>query len=160
MRDPSPSAQDFACGLPLRCASLTPAKRLKLQWNRPYRRHLKFFDKKTAQALLTLLVFVVVLAFLYVAWRAIIAFLFAIFFAYILEAPVSRLQKWLKGSRPAAIAVVYLLFVGLLVVTFSLLGPPVMDEAQKLVQQAPELGAKIKSGSLVQQLAARHGWNQ
>jgi predicted PurR-regulated permease PerM len=28
------------------------------------------------------------------------------------------------------------------------------------VQQAPELGAKIKSGSLVQQLAARHGWNQ
>jgi predicted PurR-regulated permease PerM len=45
-------------------------------------------------------------------------------------------------------------------VTFSLLGPPVMDEAQKLVQQAPELGAKIKSGSLVQQLAARHGWNQ
>src|SRR3954454_6248774 len=32
MRDPSPSAQDFACGLPLSCASLTPANGLKLQW--------------------------------------------------------------------------------------------------------------------------------
>ena len=120
---------------------------------------MKFFDKKTAQALLTLLVFVVVLAFLYVAWRAIIAFLFAIFFAYILEAPVSRLQKWLRGSRPTAIAVVYLLFAGLLVVTFSLLGPPVMDEAQKLMQQAPELEAKLSSGALLQQLGAKHGWN-
>jgi len=123
-------------------------------------RRLKLFDKKTAQALLTALVFALALMFLYVAWRAIITFLFAIFFAYILEAPISKLQVWLKGSRPAAIAVVYLLFAALLIITFSLLGPPVMDEAQKLVQQAPELGAKIKSGSLVQQVAARHGWNQ
>jgi len=157
--DPSPAAQDFACGLPLSCASLTPAKRLKLQWNRRYRRQLKLFDKKTAQALLTILVFVVVLAFLYVAWRALIAFLFAIFFAYILEAPVSRLQKWLRGSRPMAIAMVYLMFAGLLVVTLSLLGPPVINEATKLMQQAPELEAKLSSGALLQQLGAKHGWN-
>jgi predicted PurR-regulated permease PerM len=120
---------------------------------------LKLFDKKTAQALLTALVFALVLMFLYVAWRAIITFLFAIFFAYILEAPVSRLQGWLKGSRPAAIAVVYLLFVGILVLTFSLLGPPVMDEAQKLMQQAPELEAKFNSRTFLQQLGAKHGWN-
>jgi predicted PurR-regulated permease PerM len=119
----------------------------------------KLFDKKTAQALLTVLVFVLALMFLYVAWRAIITFLFAIFFAYILEAPVSRLQRWLKGSRPAAIAVVYLLFAGVLFVTFSLLGPPVMDEAQKLMQQAPELGERITSGNLIKQLGAKHGWN-
>ena len=120
---------------------------------------MRFFDKKTAQALLTILVFVVVLSFLYVAWRAIITFLFAIFFAYILEAPVSRLQKWLKGSRPAAIAVVYVLFAGLLVTTLSLLGPPVMDEAQNLMQQAPELEKRVSSGELLKQLGARHGWN-
>lgn len=120
---------------------------------------MKLFDKKTAQALLTLLVFALALMFLYVAWRALITFLFAIFFAYILEAPVSRLQKWLKGSRPVAIAVVYLLFAALMIVTFSLLGPPVMDEAQKLVQQAPELEKKLSSGDLLKQLGARHGWN-
>lgn len=120
---------------------------------------MKFFDKKTAQALFTVLVFALVLMFLYVAWRAIITFLFAIFFAYILEAPVSRLQGWLRGSRPAAIAVVYVLFVALMIVTFSLLGPPVMDEAQNLMQQAPELEKKISSGTLLQQLGAKHGWN-
>jgi predicted PurR-regulated permease PerM len=152
MIDPSPSAQDFAC-------RLTPAKRLKLQWNRAHGSHLKFFDKKTAQALLTILVFVLILAFLYVAWRAIITFLFAIFFAYILEAPVSRLQIWLKGSRPAAITVVYLLFIGVLIGAFYLVGPPVMDEVQKLTQQTPEMGKKISPGNLVRQFGIKHGWN-
>jgi predicted PurR-regulated permease PerM len=120
---------------------------------------LKLFDKKTAQALFTALVFAMALIFLYVAWRAIITFLFAIFFAYILEAPVSRLQGLLRGSRPAAIAVVYVIFIGVLVFTFALVGPPVIEEAQKLAQQAPELGQKITSGSLVKQLADKHGWN-
>jgi predicted PurR-regulated permease PerM len=120
---------------------------------------LKFFDKKTAQALMTILVFVLILAFLYVAWRAIITFLFAIFFAYILEAPVSRLQKWLRGSRPAAITVVYLLFIGVLIGAFYLVGPPVMDEVQKLTQQTPEMGKKISPGNLVHQFGAKHGWN-
>jgi predicted PurR-regulated permease PerM len=120
---------------------------------------LKLFDKKTAQSLMTLLVFALVLMFLYVAWRALITFLFAIFFAYILEAPVSKLQTWLRGSRPVAIAVVYLLFAALMIVTFSLLGPPVMDEATKLMQQAPELEKKLSSGDLLKQLGARHGWN-
>ncbi len=121
---------------------------------------MKFFDKKTAQALLTALVFALALMFLYAAWRAIITFLFAIFFAYILEAPVSRLQGWLKGSRPAAIAVVYVVFIGALILAFLLAGPPVIEEAQKLVQQAPELGQKITSGRLVQQLGEKHGWNR
>jgi predicted PurR-regulated permease PerM len=120
---------------------------------------LKLFDKKTAQALLTILVFGLVLIFLYVSWRALITFLFAIFFAYILEAPISKLQGWLRGSRPAAIAVVYLLFVAALIITFSLIGPPVMEEAQKLAQQGPAMGKQIKSGDLVNQLAAKHGWN-
>jgi predicted PurR-regulated permease PerM len=120
---------------------------------------LKLFDKKTAQALLTALVFALALMFLYAAWRAIITFLFAIFFAYILEAPVSRLQRLLKGSRPAAIAVVYLLFIAVLIAAFALLGPPVIEEAQKLAQQAPEMGQRISSGTLLQQLGAKRGWN-
>lgn len=108
---------------------------------------------------MTSLVFVVALAFLYVAWRAIITFLFAIFFAYILEAPVSRLQIWLKRSRPAAIAVVYLLFIGILIGAFYLVGPPIMEEVQKLTQQTPEMGKKISPGNLVHQFGAKHGWN-
>jgi predicted PurR-regulated permease PerM len=122
-------------------------------------RRLKLFDKKTAQALLTALVFILALMFLYAAWRAIIMFLFAIFFAYILEGPVSRLQSWLRGSRSGAIFVVYLVFIAGLVIIFALVGPPVIDEAQKLMQQVPEAGERIRSGSLVKQLGAKHGWS-
>ncbi len=119
---------------------------------------MKLFDKRTAQVLFTALVFGLVLLFFYSAWRVIIAFLFAIFFAYLLEAPVSRFQRWLRGSRPAAIAVVYLLFLAVLVVVFSLLGPPIAQEAQKLTQQAPEWASSVSSGKIVQQLGQRHGW--
>ncbi|HEY7402601.1 MAG TPA: AI-2E family transporter [Candidatus Angelobacter sp.] len=121
---------------------------------------MKFFDKKTAQALLTALVFAVSLLFLYSAWRAIICFLFSIFFAYLLDAPVSRLQGLLKGSRPAAIAVVYLILIFGLGVVFSLAGEQVMQQGQKLMEQAPAWAEKVTSGSFVQQIGAKHGWNR
>jgi predicted PurR-regulated permease PerM len=121
---------------------------------------LKFFDKKTAQALLTALVFALALSFLYAAWRAILTFLFAIFFAYLLEAPVSRLQRWMKGSRGGAIAVVYLLLIGGLVVIFSIVGEQVMQEGAKLMQQAPQWSAQISSGEIIQQVGAKRGWSQ
>lgn len=121
---------------------------------------MKLFDKKTAQALLTALVFALILLFLYAAWRAIITFLFAIFFAYLLEAPVSRLQVWLKGSRSIAIAVVYLVLVTGLVVIFLLAGEQVMQQGQKLMQQAPQWSQQISSGQLVKEVGVRRGWSQ
>ncbi|HZD94905.1 MAG TPA: AI-2E family transporter [Candidatus Sulfotelmatobacter sp.] len=121
---------------------------------------MKLFDKKTAQVLLTTLVFALVLLFLYVVWRAIITFLFAIFFAYLLEAPVSKLQGWLRGSRTAAIAVVYLILIIGLSVVFWLVGDQVMQQGQKLMEQAPQWSEQISSGQLVQQVGARRGWSQ
>jgi len=121
---------------------------------------LKLFDKKTAQVLLTAVIFALVLLFLYAAWRAILAFIFAIFFAYLLEAPVARFQRWLRGSRAAAIAVVYLIFVGVLVLVFALLGPPVVQEAQKLAQQVPEWSSQITPEHIAQRLGVKHGWSQ
>ena len=117
------------------------------------------FDKRTAKALFTALVFAVGLLFLYAAWRALLAFLFAIFFAYLLEAPVARLQKLVRGSRPLSVALVYLLFVGLLVVVFAMAGPPVMKEAQTLRQKAPEMAHSISTGQIVQQLGSQRGWS-
>lgn len=121
---------------------------------------MKLFDRKTAQALLTALVFAIALLFLYAAWRAIIAFLFAIFFAYLLEAPVYRLESWFRGRRGLAIVAVYCIFIGILVILGVLVVPPVMEEAQKLTQQAPTLVGNIKSGSTVRQLAEQHGWSR
>ena len=121
---------------------------------------MKLFDKKTAQALLTALVFTLVLLFLYAAWRSLIAFLFAVFFAYLLEAPVSRIQKWLRGSRGGAIAIVYLIFIGALVIAFSMVGPPIVQEAQTLMKKAPELVENNSVASVVEKLGQQHGWGQ
>ena len=121
---------------------------------------MKLFDKKTAQALFTALVFALALLFLYAAWRAIITFLFAIFFAYLLEAPVSRLQGWLRGSRSGAIAVVYLVLIAGLVVAFSLAGEQVIQQGQKLMQQAPQWSEQISSGQIIQQVGEKRGWSR
>jgi predicted PurR-regulated permease PerM len=120
---------------------------------------LKLFDKRTAQALFTALVFAVALLFLYSAWRALLAFLFAIFFAYLLEAPVYRLQLWFRGRRGLAIAAVYLISAGALTILFAIAGPPIAHEAQKLAQHAPELANNVVSGNVVRQLGAQHGWS-
>src|SRR5215472_10928451 len=115
---------------------------------------------KTGQALFTTLVFVVALLFAYAAWRVILAFLFAIFFAYLLEAPVARLQPLLRGSRNAAIAVVYLIFVTGLVVVLALAAPPVVQEAQTLLQKSPQLAEQISEGQITRQVATQHGWSE
>ncbi|HWX53735.1 MAG TPA: AI-2E family transporter [Verrucomicrobiae bacterium] len=120
---------------------------------------MKLFDKKTAQVLMTALVFALFLLFLYAAWRAIIAFLFAVFFAYVLDAPVNRLQKWLRGSRMAAIAVVYLLLLIGLTGAIALVGPAVAQEAQTLMQKAPEWTGEISSGQIAHQVGGQRGWS-
>ena len=121
---------------------------------------MKLLDTKTAQALFTALVFALALMFVYASWRIILAFLFAIFFAYLLEAPVERLQRVLKGSRVAAIAVVYAVFLGGLVVLLALAAPPVVQEAQSLLQRAPQLAEQISEGDITRQVATQHGWSE
>lgn len=121
---------------------------------------MKLVDTKTAQALFTALVFALALMFVYASWRIILAFLFAIFFAYLLEAPVERLQRLLKGSRVGAIAVVYAVFLGGLVVLLALAAPPVVQEAQSLLQKAPQLAEQISEGNITRQVATQHGWSQ
>lgn len=121
---------------------------------------MKVLDTRTTQVLCTALIFALVLLFLYSAWRAILAFLFAIFFAYLLEAPVSRVQRWLRGSRGAAIAVVYLLFAVVMAVVLSLMVPPVAHEGQKLAQQVPEWSNRITSQQIAEKVGTRYGWSQ
>ena len=55
-------------------------------------------DSRTARVLLTVLLFALGLGFLYVTRQTLIAFLFAIFFAYLVSPMVSRLEKVLRGG--------------------------------------------------------------
>ena len=121
---------------------------------------MKLLDKRTAQALLTALLFGLVLLFVYAAWRIIIAFLFSIFFANLLEAPVARLEKLLRGSRNAAIAIVYVVFLGAVTLLLALAAPPVVQETQQLMQQSSQLAENVSIKHITQQVGAQHGWSE
>jgi len=116
-------------------------------------------DGRTARVLITVLLFALGLGFLYVARQTLIAFLFAIFFAYLMSPLVSYLEKLLRG-RGRAIAVIYVLLIGLVVVFLFAVGPKVTREGAKLGQSLPALLQQVSSGQFAQQLGSEHGWNE
>lgn len=118
--------------------------------------------KRTAVVLCTALVFAVTAAFIYGSRRILIAFLFAIFFAYLLEPWVMRMQLWSKvsrGSRAIAILEVYAIVGIVLVLLLVLIGPRVADEVRRLGEALPGLLERVSSGQIARQLGARHGWS-
>jgi len=105
------------------------------------------------------LLFALGLGFLYVARETLIAFLFAIFFAYLMSPLVSYLEKLLRG-RGRAIAVIYALLLALVVVFLVVVGPKVTREGARLGQSLPVLLTRVSNGQFAQQLGSEHGWNQ
>src|SRR5512142_3187661 len=108
-------------------------------------------DSRATRIIFTVLVFAVGIAFLYAARRTLIAFLFAIFFAYLVDPAVSRLQRWTR-SRGTAIAVIYLLIVLALGIFFFFVGPRIGHEAQKLTESLPNLLTRVNSGEIVEDI--------
>ncbi len=116
-------------------------------------------DAKTARVLVTVLLFALGLGFLFVARDTLIAFLFAIFFAYLMSPAVAHLEKVLRG-RVRAIALIYTLLLALVVVFFVIVGPKVTREAARLGQALPGLLGKLSSGELTTKLGQEHGWSR
>src|SRR5438552_5261195 len=112
-------------------------------------------DGRTTRVLLTASVFAAGVGFLYVARRTLIAFLFAVFFAYLVDPAVSRVEKWTKG-RPSAIAVIYLLIVLFLATFFFLVGPKIGHETKKLTESLPALMERVSSGQIAEEIGAEH----
>jgi predicted PurR-regulated permease PerM len=116
-------------------------------------------DSKTARAIVTVLLFALGLGFLYVARATLIAFLFAIFFAYLMSPLVGRLEKVLRG-RNLAIAVIYALLIALVIVFFVVVGPKVTREGARLGKTLPDLLTQLSSGGIATQLGQEHGWSE
>src|SRR5260370_1420340 len=70
---------------------------------------------------------------------------------------VSQLEKVLHG-RGVAIAVIYSLLLGLVVLFFVAMGPRIGKESTKLVQSLPALD-QLSSGQIAEQLGQQHSWN-
>jgi predicted PurR-regulated permease PerM len=119
---------------------------------------LPLIDTRTTRVLFTALLFALALGFLYVARRTLMAFLFAVLFAYLMSPAVSHLERLVR-SRGRAIAVIYFLLVILLVTFFFFVGPQIGRQTQKLSEALPALIEKIGSGQIAEQLGAEHGWS-
>jgi predicted PurR-regulated permease PerM len=114
-------------------------------------------DGRTARVLITALLFALGLGFLYAARETLIAFLFAIFFAYLMSPLVTYLEKILRG-RDRAIAVIYVLLLSLVILFFVSTGPHIARESARLSHSLPAL-ANLNSGQIAEQLGHEHGWN-
>jgi predicted PurR-regulated permease PerM len=120
---------------------------------------LSLIDTRTTRVLLTVLLFVLVLGFLYIARRTLIAFLFAIFFAYLVDPAVSRIEKWVRG-RGRAIALIYALLVILLITFFFFVGPQIGHEAQRLNESLPALTSADSFRDFADKIGRDYGWSR
>lgn len=117
------------------------------------------WDKRAARVVFTVLLIAALLAFCWAAWRTLMAFVFAIFFAYLLEAPVERLTPLLKGSRKAAVAAVYLIMLAGIALLMLLAAPRVMHEVQHFSQQLPQIEQKLSTGQIAYSVGNKRGWS-
>lgn len=121
---------------------------------------MNLLDKHTLRILFTALATAALLAFVWLARKPLLAFLFAMLFAYLLDPLITLLQRWTRMSRGLAIAVVYVaMLAGLLTVGLAA-GPRVLEEGRHLSEAAPELYNRVASGSIALQVGRARGWSQ
>jgi predicted PurR-regulated permease PerM len=119
---------------------------------------MSLIDVRTSRVLFTVLLFALGLGFLYIARRTLIAFLFAVFFAYLMDPAVSRVEKWVRG-RGRAIGLMYLLLVALLITFFFFVGPQIARQGQRLSESLPKLLETVSSGQIAEQIGKEQGWS-
>ena len=120
-----------------------------------------FLDSRTARALTTVLVFVVAAWFVYKVRSTLVLVLFSVFFAYLLEPVVLRIERSPIGrnSRGLAILETYVICGGILTLLLFIFGPRIADDMRRLIQSMPSLLDRVASGKIVWQLGSRHGWS-
>jgi predicted PurR-regulated permease PerM len=114
-----------------------------------------FLDRRTISVLVTILFVVGILGALWLARRPLITFIFAIFFAHLLEPVVARFQDWMHLSRGKAVAVTYLAILCGLVIFGLTVGPHIIQQGKRL----PELLQGVTSGSIAWQVGSQQGWS-
>jgi predicted PurR-regulated permease PerM len=96
-------------------------------------------DDKALRIVWTVFLFCLLLAVVYLIRQTLLLFAASIFFAYMLSPIVALLQTLFPHRRAIALAIVYVLFVGLLVGLGFALVPAIVSEASSLVTRLPSL---------------------
>lgn len=119
---------------------------------------LTIIDSRTARVLFTILLFALGLGFLYAARQTLILFLFAIFFAYLVNPAILRLEKVMHG-RGRAIGVIYLLLLTALTLFVFFVGPRITRQAARLGEAMPGFMEKVGSGQIALDIGQQRGWS-
>src|SRR5499425_1496380 len=120
-----------------------------------------FLDRRTARILLTILVFALVLAIVYVARAVIIIFVFSILFAYLIDPVVKFLQRhslFFKNLRGPAVVEVYFAFFIVLALAGYSYAPGVARNSVKLLDEVPVLLDSLSTGDIAAELRGKYGW--
>lgn len=118
-------------------------------------------DRRAARILLTILLFTLVLAIVYIARAVFIIFCFSILFAYLIDPVVRFLQRhslFFKSLRGPHIAEAYLALLILIVVVVHVLSPGFFGRSAKLVQQIPALSDRLSTGEIATDMGTKYRW--
>jgi predicted PurR-regulated permease PerM len=117
-----------------------------------------FFDRRAAAVLTTALVFLLLGAIAFIAWKTVVVLLFALLFAYLMEPVIRRFQQRAR-KRWMAVAITYLTFWGLVALFAAIGGQKLMTQARRASEVVPATLEKIQSGEIAYELGREHGWS-
>ena len=122
---------------------------------------MSIFDLHTARVLATIGAVMAVVALLYGVRHTLVALLFAVLFAYLLEPVVWRVERSMlaRGSRWLAILETYLAIAAILTALGVFFGPRLVEDTRLLSQSLPALLDKVTTGKIVWQFGGRYGWS-
>src|SRR5271170_5317741 len=120
-----------------------------------------FPDRKTANVLLTILLFEIGLAVVYVARAVVVIFSFSILFAYLINPIVRFLQRHsllFKNLRGPHVLEAYLALIVFTVLLSHGLFPQFRKNAGQLLAAVPTLTDRVSSGEIAGKLGNNLGW--
>ena len=118
-------------------------------------------DRRTASVLLTILLFALALAVVYVARTVIVIFAFSILFAYLINPIVRLLQRhslFFKNLRGPHVLEAYLVIMVVTVLLSHGLVPEFRKNAGRILSAIPALTNKVSSGEIANNLGNNLGW--
>jgi len=124
---------------------------------------MSFPDRRTTDILLTIASFVLVCAIIYSARRILLIFVFAVFFAYLINPSVTFMQThflFFGNLRGPAVVEVYIALVLLIAAVGYAFAPRLATNTAKLVGEVPAVLDGLATGDIATQLASEYGWSE
>ena len=126
------------------------------------RSKMSFPDRRTANVLLTILLFAVVMAVAYIARAVLVIFCFSILFAYLIDPVVRFLQRhslFFRNLRGPHVAEAYLALLILIALLVYSLAPGSLGRAGRFLRELPALSDRLATGEIATELGHEYGWN-